>query len=1002
MDTTEAEAALQAAWALRGAVVPAIHDPSDLFALALSSPPALLVPCLRQLSAVSRSFSASALGHKRSAKLCAQGALRAAASALARDPAGHSEDAVLSAVLVPCVFQSGDRDLLVASLVSACAHDSAAAVRELARRLGPAPGPLLGDSALGELALSAACVSGCAEVAELLATPPLGVGHEAAAAGDARALGFACAGGHAGVVRVLAGERYRLGREDARRCRALQFACGSGSTEIVDILAGPLFALGPDDAREANNQALCSACSRGHAAIVARLAQAPFFLGQTDARSREVGVLMYACKSGHADIVRMLAEPPYSLGREDVGPGLAIACIHGNTEVIDVLSRPPYLQRTEEARGINNLALRSACSGGHVSVLQALAREPFLLGQEDARAMDCECLRVACSKGFVPVVRALAQPPFSLGPDDARASNNGALIRACENGNAEVLRVLSREPFCLGQEDARSSFVQSLRSACYRGHREVVAVLSQPPYSLGQDDARVRGSYALLAACCGADAGVLELLAGPAFSLSHSDAVERGNAPLLFACVQGASEVLRVLQREPLSVRTGRLGPRAEPDAELVNSLSCLDMDDEAVALYLEVLRKVIQALEDGKTTRDDICQCGGIEALVSAMASLQSDAAVLISSCSVLGSLSDTQAYADLIVNTGGVAVAVAGLRAHPENEALHEKTLELLLNLSATDCVSRTLSRAGVIELALEALERWKYSVSIQYSTCSLLGNIVVEGGEAVQKIVALGGVDMVVSMMKENLKRKKLQKSYCALLEGVSGAGHATSVVTCGGVFQLLQVMEAHPHSIGLHTSICRAFSNICTEGRNCIRLLLRMRGVEAVLDTVNAHEESPGLLCAALCTLGNMAADGEAASRIVLLGGVQALLRALRRHDDDAVIKLVAPTALCFFVCHDELAVDVARSDGAIEVMRKYRDATESRSFYHCVQCLERSTEQIVHDAVRDGVCTNVYAPKACDRNCASFYCRKCSVVQRAARCWTCNTEDRMDRMRLPHM
>ena len=158
--------------------------------------------------------------------------------------------------------------------------------------------------------------------------------------------------------------------------------------------------------------------------------------------------------------------------------------------------------------------------GGFVAACDGLASGPFWFGPEDARALDNLALRWAACLGHVAVLDRLAKPPYSLGTEDARSEDNFALCLAAENGHVAVLDRLAAPPYLLGTEDARNETNYALQWAANNGHVAVLDRLAQPPYSLGSEDARSDDNLALRFASARGHVAVLRRLAQPLFFCS--------------------------------------------------------------------------------------------------------------------------------------------------------------------------------------------------------------------------------------------------------------------------------------------------------------------------------------------------------------------------------------------------------------------------------------------------------------------------------------------------
>eukprot|EP00727_Mastigamoeba_balamuthi_P009841 m51a1_g548 hypothetical protein (438) ;mRNA; r:444020-445333 len=403
---------------------PALASPC-LLRLRSQRPPLLPASPLPDASAhlplvLDRAVACAAAGdHASLAALSAPHAgLRAALSL------GCSRSAPFSELLCACLWACGAlcadercrgplRDLAVwpareppapGRLLLLCARYSmretlGAAVANAQRLFGSAAG-LVGAAAD---ALHVAAERGDLGVCAVLSAAPFG-------APGSWALRLACVSGHADVAQLLVQRGAAMDQDSARTCLAA--ACASGHGDVLALLERPPFALGPEDARAHENRALRSACRNGHAHILRALARRPWCLGAEDARAGGNDALRMACGRGHLEVVRELRGSPWNLGPVDVrSKGLAAfqwACRTGQAHIVKELGGAPWLVTGDEARMKENRALQWACKYRRTEVVRELANEPFSLGHVDAMSA------VVYAAGSGEVAAVLAQPPYSL------------------------------------------------------------------------------------------------------------------------------------------------------------------------------------------------------------------------------------------------------------------------------------------------------------------------------------------------------------------------------------------------------------------------------------------------------------------------------------------------------------------------------------------------------------------------------------------------------------
>eukprot|EP00727_Mastigamoeba_balamuthi_P011454 m51a1_g6931 hypothetical protein (808) ;mRNA; r:189410-192624 len=358
----------------------------------------------------------------------------------------------------PLLAHTGPPTYLTGALALACSRGHTEAVGVLtAAPYSLTRKHLLHPNNAGKSALDYACASGCVDLVEALAVPPLRVCRADLLGRGVSALLCAVSSGHAGVVARLSQPPFLMGHAEALTCNAAVVAAGLRSASMLDVLAAEPY----------------SVCSNS-AELRRRQAQS-------------------ACRTGSREVVRRLAQPPYRLGHTEAVEGVRDACLAGNVEVLDAFAEPPYSLMSNDVATAGHMLLVGACAGGHMGIIRRLSQAPYNLGISAASGLNCAALTGACMVGHAHIVEELGKPPYSLGPEDARTAD--ALAVSCKEGRTEVVRVLARPPFCLGHSDAASNSNQCLFLACLSGQADLVRVLSEPPYSIAFDPENI-GSVA--------------------------------------------------------------------------------------------------------------------------------------------------------------------------------------------------------------------------------------------------------------------------------------------------------------------------------------------------------------------------------------------------------------------------------------------------------------------------------------------------------------------------
>jgi hypothetical protein len=200
------------------------------------------------------------------------------------------------------------------------------------------------------------------------------------------------------------------------------------------------------------------------------------------------------------------------------GKALLSSCETGRLELAQFLAAMFGLT-AEDARRLDNCALRMCCANGHLAVAQWLV-STFGLTAKDARWEDSDTLRMCCANGHLAVAQWLVST-FGLTAEDARSLDNYALRISCKNGHLAVAQWLV-STFGLTAADARWEDSDALRISCENGHLAVAQWLVST-FGLTAEDARCESSFAFRCSCENGRLGVAQWLAAT-FGFTARDA----------------------------------------------------------------------------------------------------------------------------------------------------------------------------------------------------------------------------------------------------------------------------------------------------------------------------------------------------------------------------------------------------------------------------------------------------------------------------------------------
>jgi hypothetical protein len=185
-------------------------------------------------------------------------------------------------------------------------------------------------------------------------------------------------------------------------------------------------------------------------------------------------------------------------------------------------------------------------------------------------------------------------------------------------------------------------------------------------------------------------------------------------------------------------------------------------------------------------------------------------------------------------ITAIGGVEVVVKILKTFPKCEALQKGACFVLGNLGDINVTGKkNIIESGGIETLLSAANNHFNSADVCESVCWALSKIAFRHYESKARFTAIGGVEVVVKVMKTFPRSQALQEGACASLVNLTccSIGLAKAVES-GGIKMLLAAVNNHLGSLYICKHACWALSKIVRGSKENTGLLITLGGATSV--------------------------------------------------------------------------------------------------------------------------------------------------------------------------
>jgi len=162
-------------------------------------------------------------------------------------------------------------------------------------------------------------------------------------------------------------------------------------------------------------------------------------------------------------------------------------------------------------------------------------------------------------------------------------------------------------------------------------------------------------------------------------------------------------------------------------------------------------------------------------------------------------------------------MAEAVIGrMTMERQNQPLQEWACERLEELALRPGGQAAIAAHGGIGAVIETMRRYPFSCYLQECACGALGNQALRSEECQCSILGQGGLEQIITAMKENLLAPRLQEKALWALEqlALTTAGRQ-KIIEQGGLECVVRGMQTHLEDEHVQEHGCMALANLAFE-------------------------------------------------------------------------------------------------------------------------------------------------------------------------------------------
>jgi len=278
-----------------------------------------------------------------------------------------------------------------------------------------------------------------------------------------------------------------------------------------------------------------------------------------------------------------------------------------------------------------------------------------------------------------------------------------------------------------------------------------------------------------------------------------------------------------------------------------------------------------------------------------------------------------------DESVEEDEIQALIRGMQADPTNTGLQESSCGRLEQLALGPTSKKKIVALGGIEVILETMRRQSFDARVQEHACGALGNLSLRSEETQQQIGRSKGVEAISKAMVEHPESTALQERACWATEQLAMIPQNRSeIVDSGGIDQVVRAMRAHPSSEAVQEHGCMALGNLAFDVDTRKRIA-QGGGIDSIVQAMGAFPANGALQEDACFALHNMACSDEAMKPISEAGGIEAVLAAMREHPTVPGVQENAINALHNVNCGPLSYVHKVANENGIKLIMQAMDS-----------------------------------------------------------------------------
>jgi hypothetical protein len=330
-------------------------------------------------------------------------------------------------------------------------------------------------------------------------------------------------------------------------------------------------------------------------------------------------------------------------------------------------------------------------------------------------------------------------------------------------------------------------------------------------------------------------------------------------------------------------------------------------------ALYYQCLLST-NAESNKRTLMESSLDDGGsgMDAVLSAMTSLQDDVIAVEWACRLCWCLTSSQDLVKSLAATSVVDVITKLCQRYmPDQEAsyLMEAAFGVIANISYLENKRSELERLGVVPCLVDGLRYHPKDCGVNIEACSALANLAVSP-HVRQAITHSGAVESIVQAMQafaddEDLMSEAIRALVCLAIDSPQSK---ESIAMPDVLNSITQANKSHAEAHQLHEMSCALLASLAVS-RSHSKLIVGNGGVDTIIQALGSTSDEK-LRDAACLAYRNLACELDDSDEILQKGAINGIVNAMSKHGNVVSIQI---NACCTFW---NLAYKTEREPGTI--------------------------------------------------------------------------------------